>query len=163
MKIMYKIISSEQSTSLLDIVNNNVSSSKVKTKYSRSELKSLIQSPTKAGTRSPPLLLSCDLCHEIFYSKWSWQKHTKSKHPEKTFTCKECPDSFLYQSNLIKHMKEKHSDKVKCKDVKKLPFSAEVKSDFSIQCSECSKGFSSKVRILFLCFATKIRFVFSST
>ena len=98
----------------LDAVNNNVDHNQkaaggVKRKYSRSELKALICSPVKAGTKDVSKIY-CEVCCAKFPTKWSLQKHTKMKHAETMFTCSQCTKSFLFQSNLEKHIEEIHAD-----------------------------------------------------
>ena len=98
----------------LDAVNNNIghnqkAAERVKRKYSRSELKALICSPVKAGTKDVSKIY-CEVCCAKFPTKWSLQKHTKMKHAETMFTCSQCTKSFLFQSNLEKHIEEIHAD-----------------------------------------------------
>ena len=95
-----------------------------KLKYSRSELKSLIKSPVKAGTKND--MLPCSDCEEVLCSRWSLQKHVKLKHAEKTFLCSVCGKKFIYESNLKDHVKDNHKTKGKGK-VKPKP-NSKVKS-----------------------------------
>ena len=86
---------------------------KLKSKYTRSELKSLIKSPVKAGTKNILLPCSDSDCGEVFWSKWSLQKHVKQRHAEITFPCKTCGKTFIYETNLEDHVKDNHKPKPK--------------------------------------------------
>lgn len=112
----------------IDQINNNLLEKKVdcsnlnhekkvksnpKRKYTRSELKSLIKSPVKAGTKNVLLPCSDSDCEEVFWSKWSLQKHVKQRHAEITFPCKTCGKTFIYETNLEDHVKDNHKPKPK--------------------------------------------------
>ena len=86
---------------------------KLKSKYTRSELKSLIKSPVKAGTKNILLPCSDSDCGEVFWSKWSLQKHVKQRHVEKTFPCSFCGKTFIYEANRKDHVKDSHKPKAK--------------------------------------------------
>ena len=95
--------------------------SKPKRKYTRSELKSLIKSPVKAGTKNILLPCSDSDCEEVFWSKWSLQKHVKQRHVEITFPCKTCGKTFIYETNLEDHVKDSHKPKPKTRLSKGKP------------------------------------------
>ena len=95
--------------------------SKSKRKYSRTELKSLIKSPVKAGTKNILLPCSDSDCEEVFWSKWSLQKHVKQRHVEKTFPCKTCGKTFIYENNLDDHVKDSHKPKPSSRPAKVKP------------------------------------------
>ena len=112
---------------------------KLKSKYTRSELKSLIKSPVKAGTRNILLPCSDSDCGEVFWSKWSLQKHVKQRHVEITFPCSFCGKTFIYETNLQDHVKDSHKPKAKLAkgksnlNVKLAPKPKQIKRKAGIQ------------------------------
>ena len=73
--------------------------------------------PTKymplAGTKNILLPCSDSDCGEVFWSKWSLQKHVKQRHVEKTFPCSFCGKTFIYEANRKDHVKDSHKPKAK--------------------------------------------------